>query len=204
MIGSLLVAGVLASANTLHCPQPEDSRTLDFDTASATAGFRVRAGGAPLRGTFKRLRGQLHVGPGERAACVNTELDATSVAMRNDTFAAWARSSEFFDAEMHPQLQFKSVPFDPRMLMQGGVIEGSLTLRGTTRRQRLRAEPARCGSQPQAICKIRLHGTMRRSAFGMRSRRLFVSDHVELDLRFEAPRAELTTPAPAADVAMPR
>ena len=194
VIGSLLVAGMLASASNVHCPDDEAARTIDFDQTGAAAGFRVRAGGVPLRGLFQRLRGHLRVADDGTRACVRTELDATSVTMVNDSFGAWARSSAFFDAARHPQLEFRSQPFDPDVLLRGGVIDGTLTLRGATRRQRLRAEPARCAVQLPAICKVQLRGAMSRGAFGMRARGPFVGDRVELDLRIKAPRADLSPP----------
>ncbi|MEO6066112.1 MAG: YceI family protein [Lysobacterales bacterium] len=193
MIGSLLVAGMLASASSAHCPDADPSRVFDFDQAGAASDFRVRAGGLPLRGTFQRLRGSLRIAGAH--ACLRTVLDAKSVVMGTETFGAWARSSEFFDAARHPQLEFRSQTFDVGALLRGGVIDGTLTLRGTTRRQRLRADPARCSAAPRAICKLRLRGAMLRSAFGMRGRRPFVSDRVDLELRVEAPRAELSRPA---------
>ncbi len=190
MIGNLLVLGMLAAAANAHCPDLADARTIPFDHTDAAAGFRVRAGAVPLRGSFQRLRGHLRLG-GD-SACVRAELDARSVVMGTDAFGAWARSPDFFDAARHPRLEFRSQPFDPRALLKGGVIDGTLTLRGTARRQRLRAEPARCAATARATCTVRLHGAMLRSTFGMRARRPFVSDRVDLDLRFEAPRAELS------------
>lgn len=184
---------MLASAASAHCPDADSSRVFDFDQARAAAGFRVRAGGLPLSGSFQRLRGSLRIA--DARACLRTELDATSVVMGTETFGAWARSAEFFDAARHPQLEFRSQPFDVGALLRGDDIDGTLTLRGTTRRQRLRAEPARCAAAPSAICKLRLRGAMSRGAFGMRARRPFVSDRVDLELRFEAPRDELTRPA---------
>lgn len=184
------MAGVLAYAASA-CPDAGLAQTLDFDQNSAASGFRVRAGMVPLRGTFQRLRGQLRLSASEARACVRTELDATSVVMGTDTFGAWARSPDFFDAERHPRLEFRSLPFDPSVLLRGGVIDGTLTLRDTTRRQQLRAEPARCTPPPQGLCKVTLQGAMLRSSFGMLARRPFVSDRVDLDLRFEAPRADL-------------
>lgn len=193
MIGGLLVAGLLASAASAFCPDANAAHAFDFDQTTAAAGFRVRAGGLPLRGKFQRLHGQLRVATNGTRACVRTELDATSVSMATDAFGAWARS-EFFDAANHPQLEFRSLPFDPRVMLGGGVVDGSLTLRGTTRPQRLRAQPARCAAEPRAICTVQLRGAMLRSSFGMRARRPFVADRVELDLHFEAPRSELSTP----------
>ncbi len=191
MIGSLLVAGMLASLSSAQCPEPGAERLIDFDQSGAAAGFRVSAGAVPLRGTFQRLRGHLSVSNGGAQACVRAELDAHSVVMATKLFGAWARSPEFFDAARYPHLEFQSKPFDPAVLRRGGEIDGTLTLRGRTRRQTLRAEPMRCMRQSSPSCQVQLRGAMLRSAFGMHARRPFVGDRVDLDLRIKAARADL-------------
>jgi len=191
VIGSLLMLGMLASATTAGCPDPDDSQRIDFDESRAAAGFLVRAGALNVRGDFGRLQGTLRVGRDRSRACVRTELDADSVAVGTDALGAWARSVDFFDAERHPRLRFRSEPFDPRVLLRGGRIDGKLTLLGVTRRQQILAQRARCTQPPAAVCTVRMRAALRRSAFGMRASRGMVGDRVDLVLRFEAPRSAL-------------
>ena len=191
MIGNLLMTGMLASAATAGCPDPDGSRSIDFDQARAAAGFRVRAGLVNVRGDFGRLRGMLRVTRNRSRACVSIELEAASLTMPSEVQGRWARSADFFDAERHPRLRFRSSAFDPRLLLRGGGIDGKLTLRGVTRQQSVVAQPARCSEPPGAVCTVRMRAALRRSAFGMRARRGLIGDRVELVLRFEAPRSEL-------------
>jgi len=191
VIGGLLMVGILASATSAACPDPHDSRQFDFDESRAAAGFQVRAGGINVRGDFKRLRGNLRVGRDKARACVRTELEADSVTMRTESLSEWVRSPAFFNAERHPQLQFRSSAFDPRVLLRGGRISGRLTLRGVTRDQPILALRALCTEPPEAVCTVRMRALLRRSAFGMRASRGVVGDRVHLMLRFEAPRSEL-------------
>jgi len=191
VIGGLLLVGMLASATTAACPDPDDSRRFDFDESRAAAGFRVRAGGIKVRGDFQRLRGELRVGRDKARACVRTELEAASVTMGTESLSEWVRSAHFFDAERHPQLGFRSSAFAPRVLLRGGRIEGRLTLLGVTRQQSVLAQRALCTEPPDAVCTVRMLAALRRSAFGMRASRGVVGDRVDLMLRFEAPRSEL-------------
>jgi polyisoprenoid-binding protein YceI len=101
--------------------------------------------------------------------------------MRSASNEAWVKSAEFFDAEHFPQIQFVSDSFSLTRLKSGGVVDGTLTIRGVTRRARFELAESECPEAIAQTCPVQASGTIRRSDFGMRSRRGALSDKVQLD-----------------------
>lgn len=68
------------------------------------------------------------------------------------------------------------------MLTTGGVLEGQLTLRGITQPMRFELPPAHCTPAALQTCLIEARGSLSRSAFGMSTHRIALSDQVQLAL----------------------
>ena len=96
-------------------------------------------------------------------------IAADSVRMERESFAAWARSPDFFDTARHPWIQFRAAQLPERLLFEGGEIEGELSLRGITRTMRFVLRPAEC-PRPGTDCPVRAVGDVQRSQFGMDAR----------------------------------
>ena len=60
-------------------------------------------------------------------------------------------------------------------------MRGQLSLRGVTREVDFEVEPSTC-ERPGIECAVVGHGELKRSEFGMDSRKMIVSDKVKLDL----------------------
>ncbi|HET7845336.1 MAG TPA: YceI family protein [Xanthomonadales bacterium] len=162
----------------------------------SSAAFRVRVLGImPLAGAFAPPSGAIVIDRDAHTGSVEAVIRAATVTMSNPDNAAWARSPEFFDAEHHPEIRFRSDRFPLALLADGGELRGTLELRGHSETVTFEVEPGgRCdldveeqGGEAEPTprggrCEVVARGSIQRSVFGMTSRRA-VSDRVTLRLR---------------------
>ena len=167
---------------------------MTFDTARARAEFEVHVMWLfPVHGRFGTLQGTIAVDRLHATAKVDARIDGNDVHMRSAGNEDWVKSAEFFDAEHFPQIQFVSESFPLVLLKSGGKIDGVLTIRGVTRRARFELAESDCPDAIARTCPVEAAGTIRRSDFGMRSRRGALSDKVQLELSvYVLPAAEAT------------
>ncbi|MCL6521590.1 MAG: YceI family protein [Firmicutes bacterium] len=104
------------------------------DPVHTTVEFSVRHMMiATVRGQFNEVAGELRGDPADLAACeIEGVVQAASVDTREGDRDNHLRSADFFDAEHHPEIRFRSRRITPR----GGDrydVEGDLTIRGVTR-----------------------------------------------------------------------
>jgi polyisoprenoid-binding protein YceI len=101
-----------------------------LDPADSIAEFRVPHfwGLVTVKGRFARLDGRLdadHAGPRQ----IELTIEAASVSTRNRRRDRHLRSSDFFDADRHPQVCFRSTAIRPGS--DGSVgVDGELTAAG--------------------------------------------------------------------------
>lgn len=180
-------AGAAAIALLLAAPLRAEDWTIDPQQSAAS--FRVRLFALlPLGGGFSHFGGSIRVDRARHTARVEATLDTDSVVMPNPDHTLWVRSPEFFDAARYPTIRFRSRAFPLERLAEGGEIDGRLTLRGQTRAVRFSIEPTRCDMAGDAACAVEVVGAIKRSAFGMKTRRA-VSDRVTLRFTIVARRA---------------
>ncbi len=135
----------------------------------------------PVHGRFGTLHGTIVIDRFRGTASVDARIDVNDVHMRSAANEAWVKSAEFFDAEHFPQIQFVSDAFALARLKSGGEVDGTLTIRGVTRRARFTLAESACPAAIARTCAVEATGMIRRSDFGMRSRRGALSDKVQLD-----------------------
>lgn len=140
-------------------------------------------------GRFVKVDGVVEVDRDRQEAVVDARIAADSVRIDGGSREDWARSAEFFDAERYPEIRFRSEAFPLARLGEGGALEGRLTLRGVTRSANFELLPAAC-AHPARDCPVRAKGVIRRSMFGMRTRRATLSDKVILEFSIYAMPAE--------------
>jgi polyisoprenoid-binding protein YceI len=176
-----LLFPVLLACARLAAAAPPDTDTLIFDPAQSHAEFGVRVMWLiPVHGRFDAVHGTIRIDRFRSSARVEALIDAGDLHMRSHADETWAKSAEFFDAQHYPQIQFLSEPFSLERLKRGGEIAGDLTIRGITRRARFDIDASLCPDAVARDCAAEAAGTIRRSDFGMRSRRGAVSDKVDL------------------------
>jgi polyisoprenoid-binding protein YceI len=163
--------------------QSQTPQVLELDAARSRAVFEVRVlyliG---LHGEFGSVHGTLSVDRAREVATVDATIDTNAVHMRNHLYENWVRSAEFFDAVHFPQIHFVSAEFPLQRLTQGGSVIGTLTIRGFSKSAVFEIDPVSCADPLRGDCALAATGTIRRSEFGMRSRRGTLSDKVDLGL----------------------
>jgi polyisoprenoid-binding protein YceI len=166
-----------------HNANAQTTQTLQLDAARSHATFEVKVlyliG---LHGEFGSVHGTLSIDRARGLATVDAVIDTNAVHMRNRRYENWTKSAEFFDAQHFPQIHFVSSPFALARLTDGGRIEGALTIRGTSKPAAFDIDPAECKAPLGGTCAVAASGTIRRSEFGMHSRRGTLADKVDLDL----------------------
>ncbi|HPW02896.1 MAG: YceI family protein [Dokdonella sp.] len=188
-----LLAGLLALATSQPAPGSDPIQIRELDSARSRASFSVRVLWMfPVEGQFSTLRGQVRIDPARQLATVEARIVADTVSMRREGTENWARSAEFFDVERFPEIEFRSVSFPIKRLREGGDLPGRLTMRGRSQPVLFSLQPASCAA-PAVDCAVNAQGEVRRSEFGMRSRRATLSDHVHLNLDIYL--SDLPTPA---------
>lgn len=141
-----------------------------------------------VKGQFGSVSGGVHV-DGEQAY-VEAAIDANAVSMNREANEKWVKSAEFFDVDRHPQIFFNSQRFPLARLHDGGSLPGTLDMRGVSRPVVFDMQPSDC-ARPALDCAVEVRGTVRRSEFGMDTRRGALSDKVDLSfsVRVLAPAA---------------
>lgn len=116
-----------------------------IDPERSTVEFRTRHmfGLAGVRGRFTLDSGHIMVADPISASSVTAIVAAASFSTRNPTRDANIRSARYLDAERHPEIVFAGEGLhrvDGRW-----VLDGTLTVRGTTGRVRLNVERLAAG-----------------------------------------------------------
>ena len=122
------------TTTTTKTSEPTTVTTWTIDPAHTTVGFRVRhLMITNVHGEFQKVCGTVRYDPHHPAAtAVDAEIPVASISTREPQRDAHLRSPDFFDAERHPTITFRS---KGARVGDGGIVEivGDLTMRGTTR-----------------------------------------------------------------------
>lgn len=175
-----LVVGLLAMTGGEPPAATNHMATWQLDSSRSNAAFSVRVlWMIPIDGAFGSIRGDVHIDRVLSQVRVDATIDTNAVNMRRSGIEDWVKSEEFFDVGKFPEIRFQSESFPLARLSGGGDLRGSLTLRGIRRQVLFALQPASC-ERPAIDCPLEANGTVRRSEFGMRTRRATLSDKVEL------------------------
>lgn len=183
----LIAALALLAAAWLHGgPARAEEATSDrveLDSARSHATFGIKVMWlVTVHGRFGKVGGGVDVDRFRNFAIVDARIDANAVEMSTKSYEDWVKSDEFFDVAHYPEIRFVSESFPLQRLRRGGQLSGTLTVRGVEQPETFKLEAADC-EHPAYDCPIIVSGSIRRSAFGMHSRRGALSDKV--DLHFE-------------------
>lgn len=171
----------LVLADTTPRPPPPPA-SVPVDAARSQVGFQVRTRwNQTLLGRFTRMYGTLQTEADGRGH-VQLWLDSGSAEIdRSAALTERMHGRQFFDAQRHPQLRFASDPFPIALLHDGGELDGTVTIRDISRRERFRIRPADC-DRPGLDCPVQASGRVQRRHYGMRRMQLLLRDEVVLDL----------------------
>lgn len=168
------------------------SGTWQVDPAHSVIGFSVRHLMSKVRGTFDDFTGQITIEEDRVKSAAQVEIAMASVNTGNEMRDSDLRSSNFFDIEQHPTMTYVSTGLSEA----GGswVLDGELTIRGTTRGIRIAMdflgyEPTGLQSEPRV--GFEGHTSINRSDFGVDfgladSGKVVVGDQVDISLEVEA------------------
>jgi polyisoprenoid-binding protein YceI len=167
--------------------------TWDIDPTHSTVGFVVRhMMVSKVRGFFRDFSGEIVTAENPADSTVTATIDLGSIDTRQEQRDAHVRSADFFDAENHPQMTFRSTAV--RADGADWIVDGELTLKGNTKPVSLNLELN--GFGPDAYGGTRAGFSARteisRSAFGvdiqmpMDGGGVVVADKVVVELEIEA------------------
>ncbi len=169
-----LLPGLAAMSRAAPAP------VWQIDPAASNVRFSLRVAWLRrLEGAFTHTEGAVSAEAGHGLYTVDVRIDAGALIMHDSGHADWARSAEFFDAERYPWIAFRAEQVPAELLRDGGELTGELMLRGVRRPQTLQIQPSAC-ERPGRDCPLRARAVLRRSEFGMTSRRMLVADWVRL------------------------
>ena len=154
------------------------------DGAQSLARFALRGPWLmPIEGRFAHIEGRVDSGAAEAGYDVTIRIAAGSVLMRRNGYEEWAKSSEFFDVQQYPWIEFSATDVPHSLLQDGGLLRGELQLRGFRRPIVLTLQAATCAT-PGLGCPVQAAGQIDRSDFGMQTKRVLIGEHVRLDFEF--------------------
>ena len=106
--------------------------TVEIDAAHSTVGFSVRhMMVSKVRGYFRDFAGEIVTAEDPTQSSVTATIDLGSIDTRQEQRDAHIRSADFFDADNHPQMTFRSTAV--RTDGADWTVEGELTLKGNTK-----------------------------------------------------------------------
>ncbi len=180
MILSNCLFGLFALTATAPSDAPAGEEVLTLDRAQSSATFSVKVLWMfAVEGHFGNVSGTVSIDHVNGKATVDARINASEVTMRRDGAINWVKSAEFFDVEHFPEIHFRSDPFPIARLQDGGALPGALTMRGITGTVVFEVQPSNC-KRAAIDCPVVAAGSVRRSEFGMQTRRATLSDKVEL------------------------
>jgi polyisoprenoid-binding protein YceI len=167
--------------------------TWNIDPVHSEVGFSVRhMMVSKVRGKFTTFSGQLITGENPLDSSVTAEIDLGSIDTGNEQRDTHVRSADFFDADKHPKMTYRSTGV--RAEDGDYVLEGELTIKDITKSVPLKLELG--GFGPDAYGGTRAGftatGEINRKEFGvnfdapMQNGGAVVSDKVTLNLEIEA------------------
>ena len=103
-----------------------------------------------VRGAFSGTSGSIDFDPAKpEAGSVELRIPAASVNTGDEKRDGHLRSADFLDAQTHPEIVFKSTKVTPKGKNEF-VVDGDLTIRGTTKPVVVNVELVGIGKDPRA------------------------------------------------------
>jgi polyisoprenoid-binding protein YceI len=173
--------------------------TWTIDPVHSEVSFVVRhMMVSKVRGRFDKFDGTITTAAQPLASTVTAEVDLSSVNTGNETRDNHIRSADFFHVEKHPTMTFRSTGIRPDG--DDFLLDGDLTLRGTTRPVTFRLEVNGFGPDPYGGTRVGFSATteINRNDWGVSyngkipgsDTAVVLSDKVTINLEIEAALAK--------------
>jgi polyisoprenoid-binding protein YceI len=163
--------------------------TYTIDSRHTFPSFEIsHLGFSTQRGRFNDTKGKLTLDTAAKSGSVEISISTGSIDTGLDKLEEHLRGPDFFDAQMHPTITFKSskFTFDGANLTK---VDGELTMKGVTHPISMAATNFRCAIHPmlkKQVCGADLSGTVKRSTYGINYAIPAVGDDVKLFIQVEA------------------
>lgn len=119
----------------------------EIDASHSSAAFTVRhLGLSKVRGQFTDFAGTIEIADDPARSSVGVTLEAASFSTGSPDRDAHVRSADFLDVDNHPVLTYRSTAV--REGGDGWIVEGTLTIRGTSRPVVLDVDFGGAGTDP--------------------------------------------------------
>jgi len=159
-----------------------------LDPTHTFPSFEIRHHGvSTMRGKFNRGQGRVVLDPQGQESLIEVSVDATSVDTGLDDLNQKLRGASFFNTATYPEIRFSSTQIDYKD-GRPVVARGNLTMLGQTRPVELEIRDYACTLQfltRKPLCGADVHGTLRRSDFGMNFGIPLIGDEVRLAIEVE-------------------
>ena len=140
----------------------------EIDPTHSQVSFAIRVlSVTTTRGSFKRLRGQLHIDEQHPASSwVEAEVDAASINTQNSLRDTHLRSNAFFAVKTYPTIAFKSTRVE-HISGSAYKVTGNLTLLGTTKPITFEVSYSGQSAGLNARASLTARATINRDDFGL-------------------------------------
>jgi polyisoprenoid-binding protein YceI len=142
--------------------------TWTLDPVHTEIGFSVRhMMVSKVRGKFDKFTGTVTTATNPLESHAEAEIDLGSINTGNDQRDAHLRSNDFFDADTHTNMTFRSTGIRPNG--ENFLVDGELTIRGVTKPVTLTVELGGIQADPYGGIRLGLTatGVINRHDFGV-------------------------------------
>ena len=170
-----------------------------IDSTHTHVGFSVKhMMVTTVRGQFKTYTGKVNLDRTDfTKSTFDGEVDVTSIDTGVVDRDNHLRSNDFFDAQNHPKMTFKSTRIEGKNDSEY-IVHGDLTIRGVTRPIALDVEYGGTRKSPygKTVVGISAHGSVNRKDFGLNwnavleAGGVMVAEKVKIEVELEAASAE--------------
>jgi polyisoprenoid-binding protein YceI len=123
-----------------------------------------------VTGSFQKFQGEMVANEKEfDGATINLQIDVKSISTGQEARDTHLKTSDFFEAETYPTIQFQSTAFDKTETAGIYRLTGKLTLKGVTKEVELTAEYGGSEKDHYGNTKIgfEVSGVINRKEFGL-------------------------------------
>ena len=170
-------------------------QTFTIDPSHSRMGFTVRhMGFSKVRGSFETFEGSVRLSPGDLNTLeASATIQAASITTNEPKRDAHLRSGDFFDADTHPTVTFRSTGVK-NISGSRFTLVGELTMRGVTKTVELQGEYLGEGQDPWGGTRVAFDARteVNRKEFGLNWNAILetggvlVSELVEIHLEVQA------------------